>query len=79
MISSLCFDVYECIQVILTPDKLDKDGKEVHFGWIDINRLKILSKVPVLTHPEFSIKYPSFKDKHKTYKKVHGPANKPLR
>ena len=55
--------MYGCIQAIVRP-KVDKDGKLVDSNWFDVDRLKILSKTPVMNVPNF------VKDK--------GPENKPL-
>lgn len=73
IIISVCFDLYGCIQVVLTPGKIAKDGKEVSsIGWIDINRIEIMKGKPVMKHPDFSNRYYSLED-------VGGAANKPLK
>ena len=71
IVTSICFDLYGCIQVIITPGKVGKDGKEVpSIGWIDINRARITNNKKIMKLPDFEIKYNSFES-------VHGPANKP--
>lgn len=67
VITSVCFDLYGCIQVILTP-KIGKDGKKEIGGYYDANRLKMKSnKVKrVMPVPSFDCLVP------------HGPAEKTL-
>jgi hypothetical protein len=43
-ITSVCFDLYGCIQVILTP-LTPKDGKTPESHWLDIKRLKISARL----------------------------------
>ena len=51
-ITSISFDLFGCIQAIITPE-IGKD-MEVKCGvWMDVNRLKILSKKPVMKVPDF--------------------------
>lgn len=72
VVTSVSFDLYGCIQVVICPGKIDKSGKELpSFGWIDINRIEKVKGKPVMEHPNFDVKYAKIKD-------VHGPANKPL-
>lgn len=72
MISTVCFDVYGCIQVILDPQKVNKDGTVgKNIGWIDINRVQIEGKKRFFEPPDFNIKY-------KKEKEIHGPAEKPI-
>lgn len=65
VITSICFDLYGCVQAVLNPG-LDKDGKPKENFWYDVNRLEI-SKKSVMKHPPF----PSLRAK------VTGPAEKP--
>lgn len=48
--SSICFDLYGCIQAIVSPAVDDKgampDGK-----WIDVSRLEVLDAAPVMEIP----------------------------
>jgi hypothetical protein len=71
IITSVCFDLYGCIQVILT-HKVDKDGKEVDSRWLDINRIKVLDKRLVMQMPDLKNKYAAILD-------VNGPADKPVK
>ena len=72
VITSLSFDLYGCIQVILTPGKIDKEFKEVKsIGWVDINRIKIIKNKRIMEHPDFNNKY-------KSVKQIQGPVEKPI-
>jgi hypothetical protein len=51
VISSICFDLYGCIQVTITPKS--KENKLVQCYWYDISRLKILSKKPIIKRPNY--------------------------
>jgi hypothetical protein len=50
VVSSICFDLYGCIQAIVSPAVDDKgampDGK-----WIDVSRLEVLDPAPVMEIP----------------------------
>ena len=52
IVSSVSFDLYGCIQAVLTPE-IDKDGKPREGHWYDVNRLELLSKKPVMALPAF--------------------------
>jgi len=50
-VTSVCFDLYGCLQVVLTPD-VDKDGEAKDGNWYDINRVELLDeprRMPVPT------------------------------
>lgn len=71
VISSISFDLYGCIQVLLTPLKV-KNGMEIKsHGWFDLNRIEITKGKKVMEHPSFETKYDTFND-------VGGPAEKPI-
>jgi len=53
IVISICFDLYGCIQADVRPKKLDKDGKTCSGYWLDINRLKIVNKKPVMKRPNY--------------------------
>lgn len=58
VITCVSFDLFGCIQVILSPPA--KDGGEIPQGaWLDITRLKILDDKPVMAIPEFRRGYVS--------------------
>jgi hypothetical protein len=50
--TSVCFDLYGCIQVILHPG-VDKDGKPREQCWFDIARLEILDRPRAMPVPDF--------------------------
>jgi hypothetical protein len=70
IVTSICFDLFGCIQVILS-HSVDKDGKEVDSRWLDVNRIVVESKKPVMECPDFCNKYKQLLD-------VNGPARKPV-
>ena len=72
IITSVCFDLYGCIQVVLDEQKVDKDGKRICTGWIDINRVEITKDKKIMECPDFDNKYSSIKQ-------VNGPSSKPIR
>lgn len=50
-VSSVTFDLYGCVQVILTPP-VGKDGKPGDSHWFDVKRLKLSTRImPV---PDFA-------------------------
>lgn len=50
VISSVCFDLYGCVQAALTP--LAKDGTVPDGRWFDVQRL-VVSTNRVMTPPDF--------------------------
>jgi len=68
VITSLSFDLYGCIQVVVTPKAEKKEVKDGH--WFDVTRLEILDSTPVLPVPDFDSGYVAEGNK--------GPADKPL-
>jgi hypothetical protein len=52
VVASISFDLYGCVQAIVNPG-LDKDGKPRDTYWFDVNRLTVLSDVPVMERPNF--------------------------
>jgi hypothetical protein len=71
IVTSVCFDLYGCIQVVINEQRKDKDDKDITFGWIDINRLKIIKDKKIMDCPDFNNKYSSINN-------VPGPAEKRL-
>jgi hypothetical protein len=53
IVTSVSFDLYGCIQVIVTPE-IDKDGKPGDGRWFDEKRLEILHPDPVMEVPDFA-------------------------
>ena len=74
IITTVCFDLYGCCQVVLTP-QVSKDGKKEEGHWMDSNRLQFETKPKrVMPAPAFaqairSSQVPGAVD--------HGPAEKP--
>jgi len=67
IITSICFDLYGCIQVLLTPEA---DSK-IDTKWYDIARIKLLSNNPVMDIPDFF-------DNINISEGKKGPAEKPV-
>jgi len=56
-VSSVSFDLYGCIQAIITPD-VNKDGVVRDSHWYDVSRLEVLEKEKrVMAVPEYSNGY----------------------
>ena len=53
VITCLSFDLYGCVQVIITPEVDSKSGKKEEGHWHDVNRIILKSKKPVMKQPEF--------------------------
>ena len=68
VVSSIAFDLYGCIQAIVTPF-VTKDGKQGDSLWFDVQRLIVTSNKPVMDLPNFDYGY--IAEGHK------GPAEKP--
>jgi hypothetical protein len=69
VITSVSFDLYGCIQAILTQKLSSKQKTDVQ--WYDITRLKIASKKPVMPLPNYNHVYISQGEK--------GPNLKPIK
>jgi len=67
VITSICFDLYGCIQVLLTPEADSKTNVK----WYDITRIKSLSNNPVMNIPDFF-------DNSDISEGKKGPAEKPI-
>ncbi len=52
VIASVCFDLFGCVQVILTPPKTD-DGRLPDSHWFDVSRVDVTDSVPVMSRPDF--------------------------
>jgi len=52
VVTSVGFDLYGCIQYVLTPPAGEK-GKQEDGRWFDANRVEITSWEPVMSRPEF--------------------------
>lgn len=72
IIASACFDLYGCVQVVLTPPKAD-DGKLPDGHWFDVARIELLPGEPVMRRPDFA----ALASEPEVYDR--GPAEKPMR
>lgn len=52
VITSVSFDLFGCVQALVDPG-MDKDGKRKEQAFMDIARLEILGKAPVMEQPDF--------------------------
>lgn len=68
VVSSVSFDLYGCVQAIVTPATVNKDGKIGDSHWFDVKRLIKTSKKPVMAVSSFEGKTPT---------SVNGPEKKP--
>jgi hypothetical protein len=68
VVSSISFDLYGCIQAVVTPEA-DGKGKIPDCRWFDVTRLKKTGKKPVMKLPNFDYGYVAEGKK--------GPAEKP--
>lgn len=70
VITSVCFDLYGCIQVILTPP-VDNKGGKIEGQWFDVNRLDV--------EADWVMPVPDFAGKGAVPENYnHGAAEKPL-
>ncbi len=52
IITSLSFDLYGCIQAVITPQADKKEGvKDGH--WFDVTRIEVTGNKPVIPLPDF--------------------------
>ncbi len=68
VVSSVTFDLYGCIQALVTPEA-GKAGKQEDSRWFDVQRLTVTSQAPVMALPDYEYGYPAEGRK--------GPAEKP--
>lgn len=68
VVTCISFDLYGCVQAVLTPPA--KDGKVLEGNWMDITRIEITEEVAVMALPDFEKGYVAEGKK--------GPAEKPL-
>lgn len=50
-VASVCFDLYGCVQVAITP--ACKEGTLGESKWFDIGRVTVVDTTPVMQRPEF--------------------------
>lgn len=64
VVTSVCFDLYGCVQADVHPG-LDKSGKPMESrGWYDVSRLEITSTKRVMPLPDF-VRVPGPSDKQR--------------
>jgi hypothetical protein len=54
VVSSVSFDLYGCIQAVVTPPK-EKAAPLAEGRWFDIARLEVVSKTRVMPIPDFNV------------------------
>ena len=54
VVASIHFDLYGCIQATVNPGLDKRTGKFLESHYLDVNRLKILSRKPVMDIPNFN-------------------------
>jgi hypothetical protein len=55
VVTSVCFDLYGCVQGAVTPAFNKKTGKHGESFWYDTKRLKVLGEKPVMPVPTFDV------------------------
>ena len=70
VITSVCFDLYGCVQVGVTPIA-GKDGKLGDSHWFDVQRAELLGKTAVMSAPDFAARAATIAEH------ASGPAEKP--
>ena len=68
--TSVCFDLYGCIQVAINPG-VDKDGKPQEIYWYDIARLERTDSATVMDPPDYEF--------GQTAEGFKGPSEKPMK
>ena len=69
VITSVTFDLYGCIQALVSPGIKEGEVKPAESWWLDVTRLDITSDAPVMVQPDFELGYVAEGRK--------GPADKP--
>jgi hypothetical protein len=67
VVGSVCFDLYGCVQVVLTP-QIGADGECGESHWFDAKRITITDQTPVIAAPAYASQKPGDEI---------GPAEKP--
>ena len=53
IVTTVGFDLYGCVQAVVKPSELSKEGKVQDGEWFDTKRLAIVSTKPVMARPGF--------------------------
>lgn len=82
VITSLGFDLYGCVTVVIDPGVKEDNSKE-NGRWFDVTRLKIKSLEPVMERPDFETAYAVEEEKQQEKSELissgkKGAAEKPL-
>lgn len=70
-VTSVSFDLFGCVQCIVTPEHNKKEGKTPDSYWFDEKRVEVLSKDPVMSIPAFTLNI------ERSFATPPGPASKP--
>jgi hypothetical protein len=54
VVTSISYDLYGCIQALVTPGQMGKEGEYPKQHWFDTSRLAVLSAEPVMNVPSFN-------------------------
>lgn len=54
VVTTVSFDLYGCIQAVVTPKGVNDKGETYPGMWFDVNRLKVLTDQPVMQRPDFT-------------------------
>ena len=55
IVTSISFDLYGCVQVLVHPGYDEKENKLMDLNWFDFARLRIINDIPVMKQPNFKI------------------------
>lgn len=82
VITSLSFDLYGCVTVVIDPGVKEDNSKE-NGRWFDVTRLKIESLEPIMERPDFETAYAVEEEKQQEKSELissgkKGAAEKPL-
>lgn len=53
VVVSMSFDLYGCIQADVKPKELKENGTPNPGYWLDVSRLEVVSKKPLMEQPNF--------------------------
>lgn len=67
----MSFDLYGCIQAIVTPE-VDKKGEKADSEWFDVTRLEVTDDKPVMELPDFERGYVATGKKGASSKSIPG-------
>jgi hypothetical protein len=73
--SSVCYDLYGCIQAAITP-AADEKGTLPDGRWFDTSRIEVLDETPVMEVPGGLFTVDRSPEPTRA-SRVHGPADKP--